>query len=247
MASNRKLPFGYRMELGEIQPHPQEAEAVRWIFQQYLAGVSYNALADDLQEQGVPYDGDKPWNKNMVARILENGKYTGGAGYPPILTSESLTAAQARRAERTSPSQKTPAQKELRRLCGGNPPKYVEGQVLGILNRLIQHPETIRAPEASSQDGPEIQRLRRELDCTLHSPPVDEEQARKTSFYLAALCLNSIGSEEYETQRLRRLFQNSQPMTALDRDILHQSVWRITYKGKITEILLKNGQIVKED
>lgn len=48
MASNRKLPFGYRMELGEIQLHPREAEAVRWIFQQYLAGVSYSALAGSL-------------------------------------------------------------------------------------------------------------------------------------------------------------------------------------------------------
>ena len=247
MASNRKLPFGYRMELGEIQPHPQEAEAVRWIFRQYLAGVSYSALAGSLQDQGLPYDGDKPWNKNMVARILENGKYAGGAGYPPILTAEILTAAQAQRAERTSPSQKTPAQKELRRLCGGNPPKYVEGQVLGALNRLIQNPEMIRSPEESAQDSSEIQRLRRELDGTLHSPPIDEEQARKASFHLAALCLNCIGSGEYETQRLRRLFQSYQPMTALDKDILRRSVWRITYRGKTTEIPLKNGQMIKEE
>ena len=247
MASNRKLPFGYRMELGEIQPHPQEAEAVRWIFQQYLAGVSYSALAGSLQEQGLPYDGDKPWNKNMVARILENGKYAGEAGYPPILTAEVLVNAQAQRAERTRPSQKTPAQKELRRLCGGNPPKYVEGQVLGALNRLIQNPEMIRPPEESAQDGPETQRLRRELDSTLHSPPIDEEQARKASFHLAALCLNSIGAEEYETQRLRRLFQRCQPMTALDKDILRRSIRRITYKGRTTEILLQNGQIIKEE
>ena len=31
MGSNRKRPFGYKMELGEIVLHPAEAEAVRWI------------------------------------------------------------------------------------------------------------------------------------------------------------------------------------------------------------------------
>ena len=31
MAGNRKLPFGYRMERGEITENPVEAEAVREI------------------------------------------------------------------------------------------------------------------------------------------------------------------------------------------------------------------------
>ena len=70
MGSNRKRPFGYRMELGETVLHPAEAEAVRWIYDSYLAGASYNALVDKLRERGIPYDGDKPWNKNMAARIL---------------------------------------------------------------------------------------------------------------------------------------------------------------------------------
>ena len=68
MGSNRKRPFGYRMELGESVLHPAEAETVRWIYDSYLAGASYNALVDKLQERGIPYDGDKPWNKNMAAR-----------------------------------------------------------------------------------------------------------------------------------------------------------------------------------
>ena len=71
MGSNRKRPFGYKMEFGEIVLHPAEAETVRWIYDHYLAGASYNALVDKLRERGISYDGDKPWNKNMVARILE--------------------------------------------------------------------------------------------------------------------------------------------------------------------------------
>ena len=92
---NRKQPFGYRMELGEVVPHPAEAETVRWIFAQYLAGASYTALVEDLGERGIPYLPDKPWNKNMVARILEDTRYTGARGYPPILQEEALEQARA--------------------------------------------------------------------------------------------------------------------------------------------------------
>ena len=45
----RKQPFGYKMKLGEIVPQPQEAEAVRSIYLQYLAGASFKQLAEQLQ------------------------------------------------------------------------------------------------------------------------------------------------------------------------------------------------------
>ncbi|MFR6693945.1 MAG: recombinase family protein [Dysosmobacter sp.] len=52
----RKQPFGYKMKLGEIVPQPQEAETVRSIYLQYLAGVSFKQLAERLQTEDVPYD-----------------------------------------------------------------------------------------------------------------------------------------------------------------------------------------------
>ena len=60
MGSNRKRPFGYKMELGEIVLHPAEAETVRWLYDSYLAGASYNALVDKLRERGISYDGTSP-------------------------------------------------------------------------------------------------------------------------------------------------------------------------------------------
>ena len=116
MGSNRKRPFGYRMELGETVLHPAEAEAVRWIYDSYLAGASYNALVDKLQERGIPYDGDKPWNKNMAARIPADRRYTGEGGFPSIISEAQFQMVQARRQERTTPCQKSPAQKELPKL-----------------------------------------------------------------------------------------------------------------------------------
>ena len=38
---NRKQPFGYRVVMGEITLHPQEAKLVEHIFRQYLAGATY--------------------------------------------------------------------------------------------------------------------------------------------------------------------------------------------------------------
>ena len=136
MGSNRKRSFGYKMEFGEIVLHPAEAETVRWIYDSYLAGASYNALVDKLRERGIPYDGDKPWNKNMAARILADCRYTGEGGFPSIIPKGQFQMVQVRRQERTTPCQKSPAQKELRKLCGGSPPAWVERQVLGLLNRL---------------------------------------------------------------------------------------------------------------
>ena len=178
MGSNRKRPFGYKMELGEIVLHPAEAATVRWLYDSYLAGASYNALVDKLQERGIPYDGDKPWNKNMAARILADRRYTGEGGFPSIISEAQFQMVQARRQERTTPCQKSPAQKELRKLCRGSPPAWVERQVLGLLNRLIQYPELITCPVLEEEPPPEAKKLRRELDGLLHRPPVDETQVK---------------------------------------------------------------------
>ena len=150
-----------------------------------------------------------------------------------------------RRQERTAPCKKTPAQKELRKLCGGSPPAWVERQVLGLLNRLIQRPELIACPVPEAKPLSEVDKLRRELDELLHCPPVDETRARRLAFRLAALQLNAIGPEEYETLRLRRLFQNRRPMMELEQELLHESVRGITVSNGTVAVLLKNNQTLE--
>ena len=245
MASNRKLPFGYRMEFGEHIPQPAEAETVRWIYQTYLAGASYQALVKALQERGVPYDEGKLWNKNMVARILEDGRYIGTERYPAILPEEQFRSAQERRRDRAIPTRKTPAQMELRRLCGGSPPAWVEQQTLALLNRLVQNPECIASDQAGGEGTSEVRKLRRELDEMLHTPPVDDKRAREIAFQIAERGLDAIGAEEYETLRLRRLYRNHLPMEKLERELLCESVREIKYRGKGIRIRLKNDQIIE--
>jgi hypothetical protein len=95
MAWQRKIPFGYCMEQGALSCDLAEAETVRRVFSMYLAGDSMKRIAEAMTEQGIPYHKGKPcWNKNMVKRILENGKYLGGGECPRIISDEDFLATQ---------------------------------------------------------------------------------------------------------------------------------------------------------
>ena len=153
---NRKLPFGYELRMGKVCIKASEAEVVQKIFRSYQEGASYNRIAGFLGSQPVSYREDgQPWNKNMAARILADRRYTGEGGFPSIIPEARFNMVQAQRQEKFSPCKKTPAQKELRKLCGGSPPAWVERQVLGLLNRLTQHPERITCPAPVAGSPPE--------------------------------------------------------------------------------------------
>ena len=136
--SNRKLPFGYKLLMGEVVIHQAEAAAVKEIFRRYLQeAASLKELADLLREQDVPYDAGRVWNKNMVARILGDERYTGKAGYPQIIEPEALTSAAEKRAVRAR-DQTPKTNKVMRRLCRQPVTDVVERQVTDLLHALIQ-------------------------------------------------------------------------------------------------------------
>ena len=74
---------------------------------------------------------------------------------------------------------------------------------------------------------------------------MDEAQAKNLAFRLAALQLDAIGPEKYETLRLRRLFQGRAPMAELEQELLHESVRRITVSNGTVTVLLKNNQTLE--
>ena len=102
---NRKLPFGYQMRMGEIIRNEPEANAVQDIFLQYSLGASLKEIAEQMSKTGPTYDEGKSWNKNMVARILENAKYTGADNYPKLVDIKLFEAAGDRTAGHTSARQ----------------------------------------------------------------------------------------------------------------------------------------------
>ena len=243
---NRKQPFGYKMEFGKIVPQPQEAETVRSIYQQYLAGASFNQLTEQLQTKGVPYNADKPWNKNMVARILEDERYTGEENFPVLIETEQFHAAQERRKEMRPEYKQTPAQKELRRLCGGTVPDSVARNVLKILNQVVDNPQRIKIESSGGSTTEDIRQCRLELDKLLQTPPVDEEIARQKAMELAVLTLVHVEMEEYEAHRLRSIFGRQVKMRELDANLLKQGVRKIECRGDDVRVVLKNNQALEE-
>ena len=97
---NRKQPFGYKMSLGEIVIQESEAKLVQEVFRRYIAGESLNELTEALRQQDVPYDEGRLWNKNMIARILADTRYTGERGYPKLIDKEQLIAANEKRSNK---------------------------------------------------------------------------------------------------------------------------------------------------
>ena len=241
----RKQPFGYKMELGEIVPQPQEAETVRSIYLQYLAGASFKQLAEQLQTEDVPYDVDKPWNKNMVARILEDDRYIGEKYFPALIPTEQFHAAQERRKEMRPEYKQTPAQKELRKLCGGIVPDSVARKVLKILNQVVDDPQLIKIESSGVPTTEDIRQRRLELDKLLQTPPVDEEIARQKAMELAVLTLVSVEMEEYEAHRLRSIFGRRSKMVELDAELLRQGVQSVECQGDDVRVRLKNGQCLE--
>ena len=185
---NRKLPFGYKMVMGEIVVHPQEAQAVQDICARYLMGASFNDITDHRKEKGPPYDVDKPWNKNMVARILEDDRYAGTERFPAILSPEQLQEAAQRRAERKPAVQITEAQKALRCLCNGRPSAAVESQVLSLLNSLAASPEQIK-PQPQTVNRGEQAEMERRFSAALTTSPVDENNAKELGLRLARIAM----------------------------------------------------------
>ncbi len=94
MAKNRKFPFGYMMQNGEITTNPKEVLAVVTIFSSYLNGES---LVDIAKAMDVPYNEGVAWNKNMVKRIIENEKYLGTDKYPQLIDEDIFRRVNAKR------------------------------------------------------------------------------------------------------------------------------------------------------
>lgn len=244
MMGNRKLPFGYAMEFGEVVINSKEAFLVQEIFQLYQDGESFSSITNYLRENGVEYEAGKLWNKNMVARILENTKYIGEDNYPAIISNEQFTTVSTKREGRQSKIEKTDAQKALRRICEVKVTGNIEQQTLTILNYLIQNPELVTSELPSLVDK-QTSQLQRELDAVMIQQPINEEQAKLLILQLAAVKYEAISSSAYETERIQRILKESRPCKELNLALLQACVAKVSVSGGAVNIKLKNGQVIK--
>ena len=242
---NRKLPFGYQMRMGEIIWNEPEAKAVQEIFLQYTLGASLKEIAEQMGKIGPTYDEGKSWNKNMVARILENAKYIGTDGYPKLVDIKLFEAAAEKRQTKQHLPERTPAQKALKRICSKLPTPEIEQQVTRLLGRLAEQPERITQPEKTST--PTHANTQAELDDILNAQPLDEDAARSLICKLAQERYDAIGNEGYETERLRRLFTAFECTAELNAELLQSTVSAVLVTQQAVRLQLKNGQSIGKD
>lgn len=102
MKKKRAIPYGYTMKNGEITVDENEAEVIRQIFSDYCEGFTMSELANKLTQLSIPYCEKRVyWNKGVIARIIENEKYTGVNGFLPIIGIDEYKEAQVCKQERT--------------------------------------------------------------------------------------------------------------------------------------------------
>lgn len=73
--------IGYdKGEDGNLVVNPEEAKTIKLIYGEFLAGLSYRAIADKLTALGIKTPGGKDkWCQGTVKSILQNEKYKGDA------------------------------------------------------------------------------------------------------------------------------------------------------------------------
>ena len=192
------------------------------------------------------YGEGRSWNKNMVARILENPKYTGADNYPKLVDIKLFEAAAVKRQTKQCLPEQTLAQKALKRICTKPPTPEIEQQVTNLLGRLGEQPERITQPEITSV--PQHSTTQADLDGVLNTQPLDEDTARSLICKLAQEQYDAIGNEEYETERLRRLFTAFECTAECNAELLQSTVSAVLVTRQTVRLQLKNGQIIgKED
>ena len=269
--ANRKLPFGYCLRNGQVRKETTEAEVVRLIFRRYGEGASYGTLANELNALGCPYAPGKPWNKNMVARILQDGRYLGSAEYPRLLSPELFHQAQSARPD-VSGRLERPEIKDIRVLarcaqcgepmrrmrknywycsnCMASPGKIKDEALILCVERLLhglrEHPETISPAPAAESENKNIQAAQERLDDELERPEFDEAAAKAQVIALASARFDTLGSGDYEAMRLHHLLGRTKPCEGLDSELLRQTASAVLiHPSGAVSLKLRNGQTLE--
>ena len=264
--ANRTLPFGYRMRSGNIAVVEDEAEIVRMIFASYAEGSSYEKLASGLNSRDIPFSPGRPWNKNAVARLLQDIRYLGNDTYPPIVMPEEFGNRKADACGR----REHPEIKDIRILarcavCGDAmrrerknvwlcprcmaeaahiTDKCLMDSTAGLLSALREFPDIVRFTPAGDAEDQHIADLRDSFAQELDKPDFCESTARSQAIALTAAQFDALGSEDYETMRIQRLLSQAEPKNGLDTSLLRQITSAILLRSNgAVSLKLKNGQI----
>ena len=79
-------PYGFSWDGQQMVIVPEEAEIVKWIFAQVLSGKGTQAIADELNNRGIPSKKGGKWTSTTICGLITNEKYVGDALFQKTYT-----------------------------------------------------------------------------------------------------------------------------------------------------------------
>ena len=258
MKKKRYFPFGYRMAGGQIEIVPEESSLLQNLFDNYLKGASLIKLAETAQQTGIKFrENTERWNKNMIARMLDDERYWNDNGFPPIVSKEIGSAITALRKQKTT--SQCPIQFIKKKLvcciCGENInrngknaprirwdcPKcgWYFGPITDIelkqavtekLLAVCRNPQ-VAEPDQQPTNSLSIQavRLTNEINQLLDQREVDTDRLLPLILECAAEKYKtcSIKESDHLTIKIKALFQEHSNDEELNRELFEQTVKQV--------------------
>lgn len=184
---NRRFPYGYEMQNGQIVICREEAETVKLIFNQYLSGANLKEIAESLTGHRVEFlPGEYCWNKSRIKRMIEDSRYVGDQTYPSIIDVDTFREANSEKDSRRNYTVST-VTAENKRLIS----KVICGECGGSLfhrtDSTQKHRETWHCQRESCKIGipMTISELEKEITAILNhliaDPALSEHTESETS------------------------------------------------------------------
>jgi hypothetical protein len=275
MAQNRYLPYGYKIENGKTTIELQEAETIRRIYSQYAQGLSYKKIAEQLTESGVKYMSDKPqWNKNMVARILQNQSYLGTERYPVIIENSlshavrqmakpythteskdikvlkpllfcGICGAQVKRRLKTSGEERWYCPSDAKHIAVALTDETLLTGIGTLKNYLTENRFLVK-PQQNTDNQIDIGviRMQNQIDLALNQPGADLTEVQQSIMELASQKYSLIKDARCHGKELKEKIAQLSS-PQLDSRLLKEITAQIQITHtSVTALVLKNGQII---
>ena len=276
--NHRNIPFGYTMENGTVIINDIEAAIIRETAEQYLSGKSLRTIAELLTAKRVEYmPGKNDWNRSRIQRMIDDKRYTGENGYPPILTEQAYTTMQTMKTEKNT--QKAVSHFKLTvpvvcPSCGGRMQRCYDNRrkastwwccpeckttvsitdenlqngITERLNEVIVDPERIEIPESAYEESQEVKRMSAEIVKTLDTIGFDKEALKQKMLTCVSEKYKCLGTEVTTAQSLKDTFKSASPLTAYDSALADQVVSEIhLQRNGEISLTLINGQRIGKE
>ena len=264
--NHRYMPFGYYVKEGAVTVKTEEADVIKLIFTQYVSGMSLKKIAEMLTLEKVEFLPQQYlWNKNRVARIIEDSRYTGTDVYEAIILSRNTQADHDR--SRVISSSVVPIicgrcgcithrtldkrRREPQRYICRNPDcraEYIitDEQMLNMLRKVLENRSPVSKRETLSDTLSEINRLEREIDAGIEYLDTDAEIIRAKIFECANAKYQAISQDRANADKLEQ--DLSKTDFRLDRRTVMELVRQIKLiTDEQIEVTLISGEIMRKE